>query len=74
MAIAAGISAHEERWVRFEEVLQRQGIGGLQPATSDGEGWVNFAPLCQAWAKLFRSGAGCSALHIGNLINISTKD
>ncbi len=43
MAIAAGISAHEERWVRFEEVLQRQGIGGLQPATSDGEGWVKRA-------------------------------
>ena len=49
MAIAAGISSQEERWVRFEEVLQREEIGGLHAPLAveedgtDGSGWVKNA-------------------------------
>mmetsp|Transcript_38066 Transcript_38066/g.127396 ORF Transcript_38066/g.127396 Transcript_38066/m.127396 type:complete len:510 (-) Transcript_38066:213-1742(-) len=47
MAIGAGISAEEGRWVRFEEVLQREGIGGMRVSEEGGEtagggaGWIS---------------------------------
>jgi len=50
MAIAAGISAEEQRWVHFDEVLRREGIGGMKrPDTSEGavqgSGWIASALL-----------------------------
>src|SRR6056297_2188750 len=50
MAIAAGISAEEQRWVQFDEVLRREGIGGMkQPDKAEGvvqgAGWIASALL-----------------------------
>lgn len=50
MAIAAGISAEEQRWVQFDEVLRREGIGGMKrPDMSEGvvqgSGWIASALL-----------------------------
>jgi len=52
MAIGAGISAEEQRWVKFEEVLVREGIGGMKMKgltngenVDPGTGWIRSALL-----------------------------